>query len=387
MNKTIKRLQLEILAAKMKLADQVASEKKYEESQSRFEAIFDQSMVGNKIINPDLKIIQVNAALQQLLGYTQEELIGTKITNFAHPDFIHDWLKLQKSLWEEKIPAFQIETCLVKKDGKGLWCQVTSILFQDQGNSLGFTMVEDISKRKSLELELQKQYDNQETIMHMVAHDLKSPLDNIKLAASFLKENLEELQTQQKENQEETLTFVDLISDTTDQALVLIKDLLIIGELEGSYPTQQEVNLNSFIQTILNSFLLLAQKKNIALKFTSPPGPINVRVDPEKMQRAVENLLSNAIKFSQSGGQVMVILKQEEEKAHIIIQDSGIGIPTSLQATIFNKFTHAGRTGTQGEPTTGLGLYIVKKIIERHKGKIWVESEENVGTTFFVELN
>lgn len=387
MGETIKQLQAENLMAKNQLANQQAIEKKYEESQSRFEAIFNQSMLGNKIITPDLKIIQVNQSLQQMLGYDQEELIGTKIIKFAHPDFIHHWQELQTKLWEERIPAFQIETPLIKKDGAILWCQVTSILFQDQDISLGFTMVEDISKRKQLELELKKQYDNQETMMHMVAHDLKSPLHNIKLAASFLKENLEELLANQKESQEETLTYVDLISDTTDKALLRIKDLLIIGEIESSYPMQQDVNLNALIQTCLDLLSPSAQKKNLELKFIAPNKTVYARIDPEKFQRAIENLLSNAIKFSKSGGQVIVSLKQEGDKAHIIIQDRGIGIPTNLQAAIFNKFTPAGRTGTNGEPTTGLGLYIVKQIIEKHGGKIWVESEENVGTTFFVQLN
>jgi two-component system sensor histidine kinase VicK len=247
--------------------------------------------------------------------------------------------------------------------------------------------VEDISKRKSLELALKKQYDNQETIMHMVAHDLKSPLHNIELAAGFLKENLEELLAKEKEKKAETVTYVDLISDTTQQALVIIDDLLLIGEIEAPDHSQKKVNLTTFIQTGLGLLSPSAQKKNIEIKFLYPNQPVYARVDPEKFQRALENLLSNAIKFSKSAGQVIITLKQEGDKALIMIQDKGIGIPTNMQVTIFNKFTHAGRIGTNGEPTTGLGLYIVKQIIEKYGGMIWVESEENVGTTFFIQLN
>lgn len=382
-----KQLRLENAEVKAKLEQQQAIEKRYEESQSRFEAIFNQSMLGNKIINPDLKIMQVNEALQQMLGYTAEELIGTKITTFSHPDYIPHWQKLQESLWEEKIPAFQIETCLRKKDGYYLWCQVSSTLFEDQDISLGYTVVEDISNRRSLELELKKQYDNQETIMHMVAHDLKSPLHNIQLAAQFLKENLEELLAKEKEQRREPFTFVDMIANTTQKALSIINDLLIIGEVESVNLIQEEVNLKPFVQAFLDSLSPAVENKNIQIKIHSPAEPVLAQVDPEKFQRVLENLLSNAIKFSKPEGLVTITLKKIEEKAQIQIQDNGIGIPAKLQPTIFNKFTKARRPGTVGEPTTGLGLYIVKQIIEKQGGKIWLESQEEVGTTFFIQLN
>lgn len=382
-----KQLRLENAEVKAKLEQQQAIEKKYEESQSRFEAIFNQSMLGNKIINPDLEIMQVNEALQQMLGYTAEELIGTKITTFSHPDYIPHWQKLQKSLWEEKIPAFQIETCLRKKDGDYLWCQASSTLFEDQDISLGYTVVEDISNRKSLESELKKLYDSQETIMHMVAHDLKSPLFNIKLATGFLKENLKDMSAKEKETQEESLSFVKMITDTSDKTLSIIDDLLIIGEIEAVNFTLEEVNLKPFIKAFLDSSSLNAQNKNIQVEVHTPDNPVYGWVDPEKFRRVLENMLSNAIKFSKPEGKVVITLKKEGGKALILIQDNGIGIPAKLVPSIFDKFTQARRKGTQGEPTTGLGLFIVKRIIEKQGGKIWVESQEDVKTTFYIQLN
>ncbi|WP_162056143.1 PAS domain-containing sensor histidine kinase [Pontibacter pamirensis] len=383
----IKQLRLENAEAKAKLEKQKAIESRYEESLSRFEAIFNQSMLGNKIIDPDLRINQVNEALQQMLGYTAEELSGTKITTFAHPDSIPHWKELQKSLWEENIPTFQIETSIRKKDGAYLWCQVSSILFQDQGISLGYTIVEDISNRKSLELELKRLYENQETMMHMVAHDLKSPLFNIKLATGFLKENLKEMSAKEKETQEESLSFVKMITDTSDKTLSIIDDLIIIGEVEAVDFTSEEVNLKPFIKAFLDSSSLNAQNKNIQVEVHAPDNPVYGWVDPDKFRRVLENLVSNAIKFSKPEGKVVITLKQEEGKALMLIQDNGIGIPAKLVPSIFDKFTQARRKGTQGEPTTGLGLFIVKQIIEKQGGKIWVESHEDVKTTFYIQLN
>jgi two-component system sensor histidine kinase VicK len=150
------QLRIDHASALFKLEEQIAVEKRYEESQSRFETIFYQSKMGNKIIAPDLRILQINEVFQRMLGYCEPEIIGTKIIAFAHPDFVHHWHELQESLWTRQIPSFQIETCLIKKDGTILWCQVTSIIFRDNGTTLGYTIVEDISKRKALELDLKK---------------------------------------------------------------------------------------------------------------------------------------------------------------------------------------------------------------------------------------
>lgn len=378
----IRRLRSENTAARAKLERQEAMENGYRESQSRFEAVFYQSVLGQKIIARDLKITQVNEALQQMMGYSEAELVGTRITAFAHPDFIHDWKVLQTKLWEEQIPAFQIETCLLKKDGSSFWCQVTSIIFQDQGVSLGFTTIEDIDRRKVLEQELKKLYDNQETIMHMVAHDLKSPLFNINLAAGFLKENLKELQAREREN----FTYVDLISDTSNRALALVDDLLLIGEVESTSEALEETNLEAYLQFHLGNLNVGARRKGISITFLSPEKPVYARIDRDKFRRVLDNLLSNAVKFTSKGGQITVTLKEERGKAHLLVRDSGIGIPAELTATVFHKFTKAGRIGTDGEPTSGLGLYIVKQIIDKHKGKVWVESQEKEGTTVFIEL-
>ncbi|WP_162055970.1 PAS domain-containing sensor histidine kinase [Pontibacter pamirensis] len=381
-----KQLRSENTAVLAKLERQEDVEERYRESQSRFEVVFYQSVLGQKIIAQDLRITQVNEALQQMMGYSKAELIGTRIVKFAHPDFIHDWKVLQTKLWEEQIPAFQIETCLVKKDGSIFWCQVTSILFRDQDVSLGFTILEDIDRRKALEQELKKLYDNQETIMHMVAHDLKSPFFNIKLAAGFLKENLEELQAKERGKQDQNFTYVSLISDTSDKALALIDDLLLIGEVESTYEALEETDLKAYIQFHLSNLSIGARRKDISVTFHSPEKPVYARINQDKFRRVLENLLSNAVKFTNRNGQVTINLKKEGKKAVLLVQDNGIGIPAELVASVFDKFTKARRIGTYGEPTTGLGLYIVKQIIDKHRGKVWVESQENAGTTVFVEL-
>jgi two-component system sensor histidine kinase VicK len=125
-------------------------------SQTRFETIFEESPFGNKIINSDLKIIRANKALANILGYTKEELVGNNITAFVHPEFKPAWDKLRYELWTNQRSSFDIDTCIIKKDQTSIWCQVTSILFVDSSETLGYTIIEDISKKKELERSLEE---------------------------------------------------------------------------------------------------------------------------------------------------------------------------------------------------------------------------------------
>jgi two-component system sensor histidine kinase VicK len=275
---------------------------------------------------------------------------------------------------------------LVKKDGSTLWCAVTSILIQDAGETLGYTILEDISERKALEEKLQKAYDAQETVMHMVAHDLKNPIHNIKTLSSFLNKNVEELQTINLKLK--SLTYISMIADACEKAYTIIQDLLFIGELEsgkGSFE-KETIDLKRFIEAQLPAYELNAQEKSITIHFHSPAEQVNAQINPEKLARVLDNLLSNAIKFTKDGGQISLSLQPKAQNIVLQVRDNGIGIPEKLQGSVFNRFTKANRQGTQGEETTGLGLFIVKHIVELHQGKIWLESQENEGTCFYVEL-
>lgn len=101
----------------------------------------------------------------------------------------------------------------------------------------------------------------------------------------------------------------------------------------------------------------------------------------------MDNLVSNALKFTPAGGQITVGLREVSGRAVLTVQDTGIGIPEALQAGLFEKFSAACRAGVGGEASTGLGLFITKQIVQLHRGKLWMESREGAGTTFFVELH
>jgi PAS domain S-box-containing protein len=156
LDQEINRLKAENAALTDLQLDKDRFQQDYENSQIRFKTVFEQSAHGNKLINADLEIIKVNKALTKLLGYSKKELLGTRITDIAHPDFVKHWEKLQHKLWTANKPFFCVDTCLVKKDKTPIWCHVTSILLKDNGETLGYTILENISERKASEQNLKE---------------------------------------------------------------------------------------------------------------------------------------------------------------------------------------------------------------------------------------
>jgi two-component system sensor histidine kinase VicK len=263
---------------------------------------------------------------------------------------------------------------------------VTSILFKDGGDTLGYTILEDISGRKATEARLKKVYDAQEAIRHTVAHDLKSPIYNIRTLSRFLQKQLEKQRA--VPDPQQSPQYLAMIKEACEKAYRIIEDLLLVGELESSGYSlpKQNTDLNTFLESQVALFRVTAQQKGVAIQVQLPIEPIFAPVHPQKLARVVDNLLSNAVKFTHPGGQITLSLQQAAKKAILQVRDTGVGIPPSLQSSVFEKFTKANRSGTQGETTTGLGLFIAKQIVEWHHGMIWLESQEGEGTTFYVEL-
>ncbi|WP_303311547.1 PAS domain-containing sensor histidine kinase [Hymenobacter sp. BT730] len=359
---------------------------RYEQSQARFRTVFENSPLGQKIITPDLTIRQVNPAVVAMLGFTDpQELIGRKIMEFSHPQYSADWQHLQEKLWKHKTPHFTLETCMIRADGSSFWCQVTSVLFPDEGGELGYTILEDVSERKGLEASLKRVYDAQETILQLATHDIKNPIAQIELLADLLQRELIS-RNGEAPPPPEMVHYLDLIQKACTHASTLLQDILYVGDLDEHGLQKNPTDLNAYLAQQLTVHRLAAQEKGVALALALPDQPRYASIHPGKFGRVLDNLLSNAIKFTPAGGKITIGLLEEGGKSRISIQDTGIGIPGKLHANLFDKFNPTRRAGLQGETTTGLGLFIARQIVELHGGHIWLQSREQEGSTFFIEL-
>jgi two-component system sensor histidine kinase VicK len=357
-----------------------------EQQQARFQTVFVNSPFGQKIITPDLIIRQANQAVVEMLGLAGiEDLVGHQILEFAHPDHLDDWRFLQQRLWTHKLPSFMLETCLLRADGSSFWCQVTSIRFPDGGEELGYTQLEDISDRKGLELSLKRLYDAQETILHLVTHDLKAPIAHVQLLADLLQRQVNAA-TFATDDAAETTHYLDLIRRACASANKLLQDVLLLGALDANKLKMQPADLGALLQQRLEPHQLVAQEKGLALELDLPPRPVTANLNAGALGRVLDNLVSNALKFTPAGGHITVGLQENQGRPCLTVRDTGIGIPEALQPELFEKFSSSARPGVGGEASTGLGLFITKQIVQLHRGKLWVESQEGQGSCFFVEL-
>jgi two-component system sensor histidine kinase VicK len=348
-----------------------------EPSQTRFRTVFQNSPLGLKIINPDLTIRQANPALVAMLGCTHAgQVEGRRILDFVHPNYYADWQLLQRRLWARQVPYFMLETCLIRMNGSSCWCQVHSILFPDQGQDLGYTTIIDTTAHQELQASLRRLYEAQETVMHLVAHDVRNPLAHIQLSVKLLRQN----------PGTETPKYLTIIEQAAAQAEAILQDVLYIGSLDAGQLPKQPIVLNTYLNTQLAAHRLAAQAKGVALVLELPPQAVQANLNPNKFGRVVDNLLANALKFTPSGGHVRVRLSEHASRPRLTVQDTGVGIPAEFQGYLFDKFSQAAREGLAGESTTGLGLFITQQIVRLHGGTIWVESRENEGTTFYIDL-
>lgn len=215
----------------------------------------------------------------------------------------------------------------------------------------------------------------------IAAHDLRNPLGNIFTYAEFLEEEAAQLP-------EKHLKYISHIKSLSSFMLNMVEELLDVSSIErGDIQLYSEnVNLVDLIKQSIIFNKMLAEKKNITLSFESSLPGLVLFLDKGKMEQVVVNLISNAIKYSHPNTHTKIELVKTEKEVIVSVKDQGQGIKDSEMDKLFQPFKKTSTKSTAGEKSTGLGLYIAKKIIEAHDGKIWAESEIDKGSNFYFSL-
>ncbi len=214
-------------------------------------------------------------------------------------------------------------------------------------------------------------------MMHMVAHDLRSPISSMTMLAELLIES--------NTVSEEEKTMLEHIKASGHNSLNLVSDILG-GVNEGEQMRKEAVDLQQLLQYCVDLMQHKAEEKQQKLILKSQP--VSLKVSREKMWRVISNLIGNAIKFSPKGEEIIIklLVQKEEGVVRVSVSDQGIGIPEEIKEHVFEMFSGGKRTGTAGEQPHGMGLAISKQIVQAHGGQIWFESNGDRGTVFFVEI-
>lgn len=233
--------------------------------------------------------------------------------------------------------------------------------------------------KKNVELEELDKLKNQ--FIGMAAHDLRNPLGNIINFTQFLKDEGTSFSQDQVE-------LLEHIKSQSSFLLDLVNDLLDVTSIEsGSINLSLEpVDIALLASQVIHLNKTLAEKKEMKIKLDSQIQSTLLTADKGKIEQVITNLLSNAIKYSEKGTSITVKLIKKNNEIIISVNDQGQGIPEDELNLLFKPFQKTSAKSTSDEKSTGLGLFIVKRIVEAHKGKIWAESKAGVGSTFYVSL-
>lgn len=365
------RRENESLKSEASQAAILTSDQRYQESQVRFRTVFEESTLGNKIISSDLKILQVNPAMVSLLGLdSKDEIIGSVILDYAPSECHQDWKFLQEKLWQHASPSFCLETCLKRKDGAKIWCQVTSILFKDGGDSLGYTIIEDITEKHKLRLQ-------KEEFISVASHELKTPVTSLQATIQILNKIVKE-ETVISDQLKKLATHAERHCKKLGH---LIGDLLNTTRIEHG---QLALNKNIFKISDLVDSCCSHLQGNHHLKFTGDHS-LEVTADQNKIDQVLVNLFNNAVKYAPESEEIIIHVEKSGNFTKIAVTDSGPGIPPGSISRLFDRYYRVDADKRQSSGL-GLGLYISSEIIKRHNGTIGVESTVGLGSTFWFTL-
>ncbi|WP_346889987.1 ATP-binding protein [Clostridium sp. UBA1056] len=341
------------------------------------------------VIYSDSKFEIGNKALSNILGFDDIN----ELSNLSYVDILgEEYEDLIKEMYFDaqfrgKATEFK-EAKAKKKDGSLLDAEIASFGINfTYGRSVVF-FIQEVAERKKAQLNKVKleqaiKYDKLKTeFISNMSHELKTPLNIILSTVQVLQYNYKD------KNDEQLDRYLDLMKVNSYRLLRLINNLIDVtridvGNLKMNFGNYDIV---AIVEDITMAAVEYVESKGMTLIFDTDVEEKIIGIDRENIERIVLNLLSNAVKFSKDDGTIMVSIHDLGNKVQISVKDNGIGIPEELQEKIFDRFVQGEDLFTRSHEGSGIGLSLVKSIVENHSGKIYVKSIVNGGSEFIVEL-
>lgn len=323
-----------------------------------------------------------NKTWLEFTGRTMEQEFGNGWAEGVHPDDFDFCVQTYVTAFDKR-EAFLMEYRMKNKFGEYRWIRDFGRPFYDLDNSfLGYIgSCYDITEIKDNELRLTELNATKDKFFSIIAHDLKTPFNSIIGFSEYLSEEVKE------KNYHKIEEIAGGILSSSKKAMDLLTNLMTWSQLESDRmpfsPTL--LDISSLVSEVLSLVKPTAEQKNI---FIENQMPLNAQVfaDREMISTILRNLFTNAIKFTESGGKITVLSSLDKNDLKVTIIDNGVGISKERIDKLFAIGNSNSTPGTQNEKGTGLGLILCKEFVEKNGGKIWVESEEGLGSTFYFTL-
>ncbi len=346
-------------------------------SLGQLESIYEEAPVPYLTLDNKGNILDPNKAALRFFGVVSEEITGKNIFYYQPKE---DLEKAEKFMqyYKSNIPINREEVRMITKNGKTKWVLLS--IFKMEGpiknGRSGLATIFDITEQKEL--------DKAKTeFVSLASHQLRTPSATIKwYMDTLLSGEIGELSPKQKD-------YLTRVHKVNEGMIDLIETLLNVSRIEiGSIkPESKPTNVIELCESVLIELSYQIEEKKINIVKQYNDNLKDIESDPKFLRIVIQNLVSNAVKYTPDGGTIIITFKESSGEKAIIVSDTGVGIPEGEQDKIFTKLFRADNVrslvGSQG---TGLGLYLVKSIMEAMGGSISFVSEENKGSTFTINF-
>lgn len=356
-------------------------------SQDKFEKIFKYSPYGIGRANLKGQILEGNKSYYELVGYNQQELEQLTIKDLTHPDDVSKDIEMFSKLNNGEVENFELDKRIFRKGGDLRWVSVAASRITNKEGETDYFIAQlnDITEKKLTERKLLEQQQqliekNKELnqYAHITSHDLQEPVRTIHSFSSLLQEQYEELID---DTGKKYLRFIHEASQRLSNQIKGLLDYNRLGKLESK---MENIDLNKILNYVTADLATLISENKASVNIEKLP---SINVYPTEIKLLFQNLISNAIKFqsNETPPIISIEVKEETNEWQFTVEDNGIGIEEKFHDKIFQIFQRLhNRNQYSG---SGIGLAHCKKIVELHKGNIWIESEPSKGSKFFFTIS
>lgn len=377
----------------------ITAEKELHKSEERYRTLVE--------LSPDAIFVSVDgenvfsnmAGVKMLGANTREDIYKRDIFDYIHLD--------TKALAERHINGIingeetisMSEHKITRLDGKCIDIEAVSSIVPYRGKNAVMCVARDISERKRSE-ELKRKMDEnmklvRETLEYdkikteffaNISHEIKTPLNIIIGTLQLFELVLNSKNLDECDNK--LAKYTTIMRQNCFRLLRMLNNLIYITEIDSGFVEMhmQNHDLVQIVKNILSSSLIFIEGKGVMLSFDAKVDRLETACDADKLERVILNLLSNAVKFTDVGDSIEVSVYSKDGSAYISVKDTGIGIPDEMKELIFQRFRQVDKSFTRRCEGSGIGLSLVKSLVEMHNGSIEVKSEYNKGSEFIVKL-
>jgi PAS domain S-box-containing protein len=386
------------------LSERRREEEMLRQSEERYRLLVEQVRdYGIFMLDEKGRIISWNEGARRMKGYEPKEILGKYFSIFYPEEDKLNERPAQELKVAREQGKYEEEGWRVRKDGTVFWASVViTAIFNSKGIFLGFAKVtRDLTERKEAEIALLESSKNYklladklkeantslaeankelEEFTSIVSHDLQEPVRTVKSFLVLIEKKLSEGAL----NIEELKTYISKAINASNRMRELISNLLEYAQLSKEEVANENINVHELIADVMQNLKSNIEATDAIIKINIEAE--TVRGDRIQLMQLIQNLLTNSLKFVDSKiPEIVIQCGYEKDQVLFSVQDNGIGVARESKEKIFDIFRR--EYAAKSYPGTGIGLSICKKIVDRHKGKIWLESEPGNGTIFYFTID